>query len=530
MDTYFPNVQKYKRTAVANALVPRQGRTTAVPLVDNRPRTPGSVNWSESGPSQVLQAKWDTSKVSTEEAGKIDTMVSQMGTKYIIAAFKKLISTDVSLVELADLYVDQILSNPKLLEGVKQYLFHTYQDHSLHSPNDLAKGIMHLLEESKPVLEIQKVISVATKAPAELKKVMASDKTGTHALEMSPEEQLKLCLQTCKGRSPEEISQFLYTTYFYGPLNSYLRNPKGINTHASIEHLIRVAYFFLQRSFSTLMPTSVKAFRMELTADQWIPDQQKEGDTLSFPSFTSTHPELSGINSMWGDIESGAFGKVSKLALLVFHGKTKVLHPKYKYFPNEMELILPTKTTATIVKKYVIKWFKWNVSVYHLALGPQKSKSFDPSKFGLWFSSSGNVLDAPSAKVLHQSVLDEAHRFGADQAYHIGFADGTDRNCSIISIFKAAGVTISSEQAASYRHELGISPGGDIDLTSDVAKRILDLVTKKTGKKYALYDVHEQHDEHSSTQHATTKLTDNGGSNPLYIFFAGTHFSPAWRK
>lgn len=139
--------------------------------------------------------------------------------------------------------------------------------------------------------------------------------------------------------------------------------------------------------------------------------------------------------------------------------------------------------------------------------------------------------DAPPSlrDVLHASVMSEAERIGADEFYEIGFADGTDHNCSIISIFKAAGVNISSEQAQIYRQSLNVGPDGDIDLTPATAQQILNLVTQQTGERYTLYVVHEDVSD-DNPRHGVTKLTDNGGGSSLFIFFAGTHFSPAWHK
>jgi hypothetical protein len=133
--------------------------------------------------------------------------------------------------------------------------------------------------------------------------------------------------------------------------------------------------------------------------------------------------------------------------------------------------------------------------------------------------------------VLHRSVMSEAARFGADRSFNIGFADGTDHNCSIISIFKAAGVNISREDAQNYRRLLSIGLGGDNDLTPDMAKRILNLVTEKTNKRYTLYTVQQgAPDARGTPLHGVTELTNNDGANPLFLFFAGTHFSPAWPK
>ncbi|MCW2482590.1 hypothetical protein, partial [Candidatus Symbiopectobacterium sp. NZEC135] len=161
-----------------------------------------------------------------------------------------------------------------------------------------------------------------------------------------------------------------------------------------------------------------------------------------------------------------------------------------------------------------------------------KRKAVIPIKSGFQIESESSPFDEsieeemPLKDVLHKSVLSEATRIGVDQCYDIGFADGTDNNCSIISIFKAADIDISSEGASIYRERLNINNDGDIDLTADVALNILNFVTEQTGKKYKLYVVYEGvPDEYHNPQHEVTEHADNGGSEPLFVFFAGTHFS-----
>lgn len=140
-------------------------------------------------------------------------------------------------------------------------------------------------------------------------------------------------------------------------------------------------------------------------------------------------------------------------------------------------------------------------------------------------------------KVLHQSVLDEASRIGVDQFYDIGYADGTDHNCSILSVFSAAGVPISAEQAIIYRQQLAqtnnISLNGDIDLERhNLAQALLQLVTNVTNIGYTLYVVQEDaRDEDEGGQHLVTPVAQTGnGGRPIFVFFAGTHFSPAWHQ
>lgn len=142
-------------------------------------------------------------------------------------------------------------------------------------------------------------------------------------------------------------------------------------------------------------------------------------------------------------------------------------------------------------------------------------------------SESSDEEDDPD--VLHQSVLTEAKRIGVDEHYEIGYADGTDHNCSIISVFAAAGVKLTREQAKKLREHLAKNNGapsyGDIDLDEDdIAQAILDLVTEQTGKGYTLYALQEGDEDYEITKLART----GDGAISLFVFFAGRHFSPAW--
>lgn len=158
--------------------------------------------------------------------------------------------------------------------------------------------------------------------------------------------------------------------------------------------------------------------------------------------------------------------------------------------------------------------------------GPRRGRGVTSSRQQL-----GEEASLLLKNALHESVMSEAERFGADQFYEIGIADGTDRNCTIISIFKSADVDITREQAQEYRARLGIPPGGDIDLTPGIAVQILNFVSEHTGGNYTLYVVHEGvPNNNGEPQHDVTKHADNGGVSPLFIFFAGTHFSPAWQQ
>lgn len=140
--------------------------------------------------------------------------------------------------------------------------------------------------------------------------------------------------------------------------------------------------------------------------------------------------------------------------------------------------------------------------------------------------------ELPDKHQLHESVLTEAERMGVDLTYDIGFADGTDHNCSIIAIYGAAGVELSGAEAADIRQELGITGSGDIDLTPQLALEILNKLKQRTGKNYTLHLLREEvrEDEYAEPDYAVDEYASTGGGLSIFIFFAGTHFSPAWHK
>tara|TARA_R110002033_G_C3887959_1_gene238558 strand:- start:645 stop:2456 length:1812 start_codon:yes stop_codon:yes gene_type:complete len=263
--------------------------------------------------------------------------------------------------------------------------------------------IFHSTEKDQLKLMMDQAIAAAIVAVEELNAVMSTDKTESHSKIMKPAAQLEKCLIDCKGLTAEETATYLYTTYFYGPLNRYLRSPEVRLQSAVVQGLIDVTHAFLQRAFNTTPGAQlIPKFRMELQAE-WIdtvaPDEiAKTGDALTFRAFTSTHPALSGVNGMWGDIESGAFGDVTKLALLVYQGTSKFLYPNAKYFPTEHEHILPPEMQTKISEKYQIHWVDhrkleddpkriWTVTVYHLTV----VGSGDVEQFRLDFDDYGNI-------------------------------------------------------------------------------------------------------------------------------------------
>ncbi|WP_202802298.1 eCIS core domain-containing protein [Rheinheimera nanhaiensis] len=248
--------------------------------------------------------------------------------------------------------------------------------------------VVHSTEKAQLKLMMDQAIVAASDAVDELNAVMSTDETWAHGKIITPADQLKKCLSDCKNLSAEETATYLYTTYFYGPLNKYLRSPEVKFESAVVQRLVDITHAFLQRAFNATPGAALlPKFRMELQAE-WIDKvATKTGDALTFRAFTSTHPELKGVNAMWGDIESGTFGKVTKLALLVFQGTSKFLYPSTKYFPTEHEHILPPEMHTHISEKYQIHWHDWTVTVYHLTV----VGSGDVKQIELDFDKDGNV-------------------------------------------------------------------------------------------------------------------------------------------
>ena len=250
------------------------------------------------------------------------------------------------------------------------------------------KANMELNLDEKMTNAIKAVIG----KPDELDDMMDVDETGGgHVV---PVQQLSECLKACKDLPAEEAAIYLYTTYFYGPFNKFLRQSKEAeevdggkygpnfqlpndqmidNISPAMKELMWTTHLLLTRAFQIAPKKKLESnVRMELQPS-WI-NKRENANRLVFPGFTSTHPDLDGVNNMWSDIENGTFGELEgKLALLVFEGESKVLRPKTKYFKTEIEDILPSGMETKIVKNYETKWTDddgntCTVDVYHLMI------------------------------------------------------------------------------------------------------------------------------------------------------------------
>lgn len=212
--------------------------------------------------------------------------------------------------------------------------------------------------EKEQLLEkVYKVVELAKRKPETLGAVMDHDKV----YDLPPAGQLEYCVQASRGWDAGTLAKCLYTSYFYQPINKYLRNPSSMDTAAKeIRELIEETINVLKLTVSEDTRTyKIKNKRVELQAE-WIGDP-KVGDILDFPAFTSTHrpPDMpaesthpkppGALSAMLPDIGKGTFGKVTKVAVLEFTGNTKLLQPVTKYFDNEKEDIIPPGTRAKIV-------------------------------------------------------------------------------------------------------------------------------------------------------------------------------------
>lgn len=210
----------------------------------------------------------------------------------------------------------------------------------------------------------------------ELDGIVARDFT-TNTRGWTGTEQLQYCLETLwcgsttQTKDELELAACLYTSYFYGALNRALRDHGaifGIKT-SLVRRLIFETYDWLVAGFRVIETGPIRTFRLECKSG-WI-GNKGVGDTIPFEGFTSTHLALHSLNSMPGDVRAGTFGEVDQPAILVFEGHCPVLMPTTKYFPNEVEYILPAGVEMKITRKYSILWQLLPgqaqvIAVYHL--------------------------------------------------------------------------------------------------------------------------------------------------------------------
>jgi hypothetical protein len=203
------------------------------------------------------------------------------------------------------------------------------------------------LEKKRELVELtRKVVKLAETMPVELQEIMPHD----DVFNMTPEGQLEFCVDVSKGFDVGTLAKCLYTSYFYVPINKYLRKTLPKKVDKTILELIEKTIEVLDETINeSSVKEQIKLQRVELQAE-WM-GEPKKGDVLNFPGFTSTHADSGGVENMATDISDGTFGKVTKMAVLIFQGNTKVMVPEndIKYFPKENEIILPRGMKASVM-------------------------------------------------------------------------------------------------------------------------------------------------------------------------------------
>jgi hypothetical protein len=143
--------------------------------------------------------------------------------------------------------------------------------------------------------------------------------------------------------------------------------------------------------------------------------------------------------------------------------------------------------------------------------------------------------DEQVERVLRVGVQQIAQEHGVLRDFEVGHADGSDHNCSILSVFAAAGVDLTREEAEAYRAEIVTAVGhtisGDIDLDTPTRSRddptvahLLLRYLSRRGRDCALYVLEAD----GPGRYRRTLRTGRG--QEIHIFFAGAHFSPARRR
>jgi hypothetical protein len=202
-----------------------------------------------------------------------------------------------------------------------------------------------LKTKRKLVGMVKTVVDLAAAMPDQLTSLMSHD----DIFNMTPEAQLEYCVDTSKGYDAGTLAKCLYTCYFYEPINKYLRGLLPETVNPKILNLITETLAALQRVVEDdRVVHEIDALRVECKAG-WI-GNKREGDVLDFPGYTSAHPSVEGMAKMLDDIGNGVFGAVERLAVLKFEGRSKILQPDTRYFPEEVEIIIPAGMKAKVVR------------------------------------------------------------------------------------------------------------------------------------------------------------------------------------
>jgi hypothetical protein len=133
-------------------------------------------------------------------------------------------------------------------------------------------------------------------------------------------------------------------------------------------------------------------------------------------------------------------------------------------------------------------------------------------------------------EVLDESVQELARQCGVTRDFTVGYADGKNKNCLIISVYKAANQPLSSDRERAIRTLLeqeGLcNPDDDIDL-GRCGKRLLRLLCLDSGR--ASWELHVLQRKPAGGGYLDGEAHRCGRDprRPIYLFFAGSHFSPA---
>lgn len=149
-----------------------------------------------------------------------------------------------------------------------------------------------------------------------------------------------------------------------------------------------------------------------------------------------------------------------------------------------------------------------------------------PMRFGFLEQEEG---EPQLQAALEESVQDIARAHRVLDVYTVGHADGRDLNCSILSIFAAAGIRLSREQADRYRRQLvrleHTGAFDDIDISDREflnAALILGFLRDDYGRRVRLRVVRPVDPDYAES------IVAGEGDEVITIFYASGHFSPAW--
>jgi hypothetical protein len=168
---------------------------------------------------------------------------------------------------------------------------------------------------------------------------------------------------------------------------------------------------------------------------------------------------------------------------------------------------------------------------YDFVLSSMKRQLAGPGDDGSASSSSASSLSAPPEedrqlhRALVQSVQDIANAHGVSRRFEVGHADGRHENCSILSVFSAAGIRLSTLEGMLMRERLhgesGIPATGPLDLADpQIAEAIGGLVAERVGPRQIVVI-------RPSGPFAHDTQAVAGSGQQIFIFYASGHFSPA---